>query len=234
MFFVTCSANTASLSGISLDDLLVGVDRTKYYRYLGSLTTPNCNEAVVWTVFKDPVKISKNLVSSPNVHLLLVLLWACARFRSADWLWLSLSARLIVSATQCTSQTAPRQFSWRRSTETSCRTCRSPLSDRQHHHRPQWPAHWGWSSSACFCGSVRGAKQVRVLLVSQRSSLGRYQSGQNVSSSYDILAYSKQKKSKNKKIHSKLIIRGFRMREIRSLWINTWALSLNVNTNYFL
>uniref|UniRef100_I3JAU3 Carbonic anhydrase n=1 Tax=Oreochromis niloticus TaxID=8128 RepID=I3JAU3_ORENI len=49
-------------SGFSLDDLLVGVDRTKYYRYLGSLTTPACNEAVVWTVFKDPIKVSKDLI----------------------------------------------------------------------------------------------------------------------------------------------------------------------------
>lgn len=50
-------------SGISLDDLLPGVDRTKYYRYMGSLTTPNCNEAVVWTVFKDSVKISSDLIN---------------------------------------------------------------------------------------------------------------------------------------------------------------------------
>lgn len=47
---------------ISIDDLLGNVDRTAYYRYNGSLTTPNCNEAVVWTVFKESVKVDKNLV----------------------------------------------------------------------------------------------------------------------------------------------------------------------------
>ncbi|XP_044034699.1 carbonic anhydrase XVb [Siniperca chuatsi] len=57
--------------GISLDDLLVGVDRTRYYRYLGSLTTPACNEAVVWTVFKDSIKVSKDLIDlfSTTLHV---------------------------------------------------------------------------------------------------------------------------------------------------------------------
>ncbi len=51
-----------------MDDLLPGVDRTKYYRYLGSLTTPNCDEGVIWTIFKDPIKVSQDLVSLDSIH----------------------------------------------------------------------------------------------------------------------------------------------------------------------
>ncbi|XP_072312203.1 carbonic anhydrase XVb [Eucyclogobius newberryi] len=60
-----------SVSGISLDDLLPGVNRSRFYRYLGSLTTPLCYEAVVWTVFKEPVKISKDLIDmfANTVHI---------------------------------------------------------------------------------------------------------------------------------------------------------------------
>uniref|UniRef100_A0A3Q3VTJ4 Alpha-carbonic anhydrase domain-containing protein n=1 Tax=Mola mola TaxID=94237 RepID=A0A3Q3VTJ4_MOLML len=50
-------------SSFSIDDLIGNVDLTKFYRYMGSLTTPSCNEAVVWTVFQQPINISKNLVS---------------------------------------------------------------------------------------------------------------------------------------------------------------------------
>ncbi|XP_076008220.1 uncharacterized protein LOC143002146 [Genypterus blacodes] len=47
---------------ISIDDLISGVDLTKFYRYKGSLTTPTCNEAVVWTVFQQPIKVFKSLI----------------------------------------------------------------------------------------------------------------------------------------------------------------------------
>uniref|UniRef100_A0A3Q3CAK4 Carbonic anhydrase 4-like n=1 Tax=Haplochromis burtoni TaxID=8153 RepID=A0A3Q3CAK4_HAPBU len=62
ILFLSSGQNVSIAAGFSLDDLLVGVDRTKYYRYLGSLTTPACQEAVVWTVFKEPIKVSKDLV----------------------------------------------------------------------------------------------------------------------------------------------------------------------------
>ncbi|XP_077482268.1 carbonic anhydrase 4-like [Stigmatopora argus] len=54
--------NATIMEPISLNELLVGVDTTQYYRYLGSLTTPSCNEAVVWTVFKDPIEVSADLI----------------------------------------------------------------------------------------------------------------------------------------------------------------------------
>lgn len=35
-----------------------------YYRYQGSLTTPTCNEAVIWTVYKEPIPLSKDQLNA--------------------------------------------------------------------------------------------------------------------------------------------------------------------------
>lgn len=35
---------------------------SKYYRYQGSLTTPDCAEVVVWTLFEEPIPISQSQV----------------------------------------------------------------------------------------------------------------------------------------------------------------------------
>ncbi|CAL4069105.1 unnamed protein product, partial [Meganyctiphanes norvegica] len=35
-------------------------DTRKFYRYEGSLTTPSCNEVVVWTIFDTTAKVSEN------------------------------------------------------------------------------------------------------------------------------------------------------------------------------
>lgn len=43
----------------ALADLLPS-DTTEFWRYMGSLTTPDCNELVVWTVFKNPIQMSKS------------------------------------------------------------------------------------------------------------------------------------------------------------------------------
>uniref|UniRef100_A0A3P9C485 Alpha-carbonic anhydrase domain-containing protein n=1 Tax=Maylandia zebra TaxID=106582 RepID=A0A3P9C485_9CICH len=52
---------------ISIDDLLGDVNRHEYYRYSGSLTTPLCSEAVVWTIFKESINVDLNLMKMfPN------------------------------------------------------------------------------------------------------------------------------------------------------------------------
>ena len=38
-------------------------DRTDYWTYLGSLTTPPCYEFVTWIIFRDPIEMSENQVS---------------------------------------------------------------------------------------------------------------------------------------------------------------------------
>lgn len=51
-----------------------------YYRYTGSLTTPTCNEGVIWTVFSKTLPISADQVNSVveiHVHYYLYLIKLC-------------------------------------------------------------------------------------------------------------------------------------------------------------
>ncbi|XP_056325565.1 carbonic anhydrase 4-like [Danio aesculapii] len=57
------NATVDIMNQITMNSLLEGVNKTKYYRYQGSLTTPSCNEAVIWSVFKEPIKVSNNLIN---------------------------------------------------------------------------------------------------------------------------------------------------------------------------
>lgn len=57
--------NSSMLNGVSLEMLsLPQVNMTKYYRYNGSLTTPDCAQAVVWTLFENRIPLSKTQLSA--------------------------------------------------------------------------------------------------------------------------------------------------------------------------
>lgn len=46
---------------ISLFDLMPN-NRDEYFRYIGSLTSPDCDETVIWTIFSESVPISHSQV----------------------------------------------------------------------------------------------------------------------------------------------------------------------------
>ncbi|MBN3308353.1 CAH4 anhydrase, partial [Amia calva] len=60
---ITDTGLNTTLQGLRLDELIPAPENlTKYYRYEGSLTTPDCSEAVVWTVFENPIPLSKEQI----------------------------------------------------------------------------------------------------------------------------------------------------------------------------
>ncbi|XP_028377388.1 carbonic anhydrase 4 [Phyllostomus discolor] len=55
--------STTMKQSISLLDLLPEKEKLRhYFRYLGSLTTPSCDEKVVWTVFEEPIQLHQDQI----------------------------------------------------------------------------------------------------------------------------------------------------------------------------
>ncbi|XP_076210689.1 carbonic anhydrase 4 [Aptenodytes patagonicus] len=55
---------TAQIEPLPLSSLLPPEeDLGRYYRYEGSLTTPDCHEGVIWTVFEKPIELSISQIS---------------------------------------------------------------------------------------------------------------------------------------------------------------------------
>ncbi|XP_006899537.1 PREDICTED: carbonic anhydrase 4 [Elephantulus edwardii] len=57
--------STTMKKNITLLDLLPKEEKLKhYFRYLGSLTTPDCSETVVWTVFEEPIQLQEEQIQA--------------------------------------------------------------------------------------------------------------------------------------------------------------------------
>lgn len=69
----TPGTNT-TMNEICLEDMLPKKEKlVHYFRYLGSLTTPTCDETVIWTVFEEPIKLHKDQVLRPRARCILPL-----------------------------------------------------------------------------------------------------------------------------------------------------------------
>ncbi|XP_027136498.1 carbonic anhydrase 4b [Larimichthys crocea] len=63
--YITEPNNSTTLTGVSLEMFIPHKDNmTKYFRYDGSLTTPNCAEAVVWSVFENTIPLSRDQLTA--------------------------------------------------------------------------------------------------------------------------------------------------------------------------
>ncbi|XP_068441256.1 carbonic anhydrase 4b [Clinocottus analis] len=62
--YITQPTNRTTLKGVSLEMLTLPKNNmTKYFRYSGSLTTPNCAESVIWSLFENPVPLSSKQIA---------------------------------------------------------------------------------------------------------------------------------------------------------------------------
>lgn len=62
------SGSSAEIRDFKLSDIIPPAkDLHSYYRYVGSMTTPGCEQAVAWTVFHKTLPVSSKQVSQPLV-----------------------------------------------------------------------------------------------------------------------------------------------------------------------
>ncbi|KAM7399113.1 hypothetical protein PAMP_018405 [Pampus punctatissimus] len=63
--YITRADNSTTLRGVSLDMFIPSQkNMTKYLRYDGSLTTPDCSEAVVWSLFESTIPLSSKQLAA--------------------------------------------------------------------------------------------------------------------------------------------------------------------------
>ena len=56
-------SGNVNLTAFALNEVLGSMDRARFYRYPGSLTTPPCHESVKWTGFAQAQEVSTQQVS---------------------------------------------------------------------------------------------------------------------------------------------------------------------------
>ncbi|KAM9852881.1 carbonic anhydrase 4b [Aulostomus maculatus] len=62
---ITEPTSTTTLGGVSLEMFILPQENmTRYFRYDGSLTTPACAEAVVWSLFENPIALSRKQLAA--------------------------------------------------------------------------------------------------------------------------------------------------------------------------
>jgi carbonic anhydrase len=59
---ITNFNTSTNFFGPLLLNSLLPIDRTRFYRYNGSLTTPPCSQTVTFLIYEKPIDISKNKV----------------------------------------------------------------------------------------------------------------------------------------------------------------------------
>lgn len=65
---MVCLGETAQMEPLPLSSLLPPEEELgRYYRYEGSLTTPDCYEGVTWTVFEKPIELGIAQVSHGGI-----------------------------------------------------------------------------------------------------------------------------------------------------------------------
>ncbi|XP_019943757.2 carbonic anhydrase 4b [Paralichthys olivaceus] len=63
--YIQQPSNSTTVKEVSLDMFtLPQKNMTKYFRYEGSLTTPSCAEAVVWTMFENTIPLSRKQLTA--------------------------------------------------------------------------------------------------------------------------------------------------------------------------
>nr|XP_046245483.1 carbonic anhydrase 4b [Scatophagus argus] len=63
--FVRQPVSSTTLKGVSLEMFTqLPKNMAKYFRYNGSLTTPDCTEAVIWSLFESTIPLSKEQISA--------------------------------------------------------------------------------------------------------------------------------------------------------------------------